>query len=172
MTLYHFSEEPGIAVFEPRAPSSRPEVEPMVWTVDEERAWTYLFPRDCPRVLLWKNDRTKDEDWVRWAGPNITGRVACIEHGWLETVRSTTVYRYSFAAETFGPLSDEDPWMMVSRQTVRPERVEAIGDLIAAMAEADVELRVMPDLRPLRGAWESTVHFSGIRLRNAKGWAL
>ena len=28
----------------------------------------------------------------------------------------------------------------------------------------------MPALTPLRGMWETTLHVSGIRLRNARGW--
>jgi len=42
-----------------------------------------------------------------------------------------------------------------------------LGDLLAQHAEAGIELRVVPQLRPL---WErviaSTLEFSGIRLRN------
>jgi hypothetical protein len=33
-----------------------------------------------------------------------------------------------------------------------------------------VELRVMESLLPLRGVWDSSLHASGIRLRNARGW--
>jgi len=58
----------------------------------------------------------------------------------------------------------------VSRTTVRPLSVEPVGDLEAAMAAADVELHVMADLLPLKGVWESSLHASGIRLRNAEGW--
>lgn len=56
--LFHFSEDPGIGVFVPRTPDHRPDVPPLVWPVDHERAWTYLFPRDCPRVLLWPTAET------------------------------------------------------------------------------------------------------------------
>ena len=34
MALYHFSEDPDIGVFEPRTPPHRPEVEALVWTVE------------------------------------------------------------------------------------------------------------------------------------------
>jgi hypothetical protein len=60
--------------------------------------------------------------------------------------------------------------MWVSRETVEPVGVTTIPDLPAAMAEAGVALRLMPSLAPLWGAWESTVHFSGIRLRNSRTW--
>jgi RimJ/RimL family protein N-acetyltransferase len=45
-----------------------------------------------------------------------------------------------------------------------------VGNLLAALAAADVELHAMDDLLPFNGAWESTLHFSGSRLRNAVGW--
>ena len=33
-----------------------------------------------------------------------------------------------------------------------------------------IELRVMQDLSPLKGVWSTTLHASGIRLRNASNW--
>jgi len=169
VNLYHFSESPDIVVFEPRSPLARPEVEPLVWAVDAEHAWTYLFPRECSRVLLWKAAGTTEADWRRWAGANSTGKVACIEHRWFERLLTAKLYRYSLSPESFEPMPD-DPWMCVSRKPVIPLRVDTIDDAVAALAEAGVELRLVPSLQPFRGAWESTVHFSGIRLRNAVGW--
>jgi hypothetical protein len=167
--LFHFSEDPDIGLFVPRTPEHRPEVEPLVWTVDEERAWTYLFPRECPRILLWPTGETTHEDRRRWFGGREDARVACIEWTWLEQMRTTPVYRYEMAPASFRPLAD-DPWMWVSRETERVLRVELVGDLVEALGHAGVELRLMPSLTPLLGAWESTIHFSGIRLRNAADW--
>lgn len=167
--LFHFSEDPGIEVFVPRTPEHRPEVEPLVWTVDEERAWTYLFPRDCPRVLLWPTAETTEADRERWFGGRADARVACIEWGWLERMHATPLYRYEMDPARFVPLAD-DPWMWVSRETERARSVEPVGDLVEALRKKNVELRMMPTLAPLFGAWESSIHFSGIRLRNAMGW--
>jgi hypothetical protein len=64
----------------------------------------------------------------------------------------------------------DDPWMLVSRETETPLAVEPVGDLVEALCAERVELRLMTSLAPLFGAWESTSHFSGIRLRNAVGW--
>jgi hypothetical protein len=141
----------------------------MVWVVDEQRAWTYLFPRDCPRILLWPTPNTTPEDLERWFGGNIAARIACIEWAWLERLRSTRLYRYEMDPARFRPLED-DPWMLVSRESVEPLSVEPVGELVAALERDDVELRLMPSLAPLFGAWESSIHFSGIRLRNAVGW--
>ena len=49
--------------------------------------------------------------------------------------------------------------------------METITDLPAALAAARVELRVLPDLLSLKGVWSSTLHASGIRLRNAHNWS-
>lgn len=169
MNLYHFSEDPAIELFAPRSPLAHPEKEPLVWAVDAKHAWTYLFPRDCPRVLLWKTANTTDEDSRRWTGANDTGKVACIEWRWFERFRSQLLYRYGFESNAFRPV-EGDLWMHVSSEPVRPTAIDRISDLDAALAEARVELRMMPSLAPFRGAWGSTVHFSGIRLRNAVGW--
>lgn len=166
--LFHFSEDPAIEVFVPRTPDHRPDIEPFVWTVDQERAWTYLFPRDCPRVLLWATPDTTPPDAARWLG-DPAQRIACIEWRWLERMRTTPVYRYEMEPARFRPL-ENDEWMWVSRETERPLAVEPMGDLVEALGAEGVELRLMPSLAPLFGAWESTIHFSGIRLRNAVGW--
>ena len=49
MNLFHFSEDPSIARFEPRSRSDDPDELPFVWAIDEEHAPHYYFPRDCPR---------------------------------------------------------------------------------------------------------------------------
>jgi len=45
-----------------------------------------------------------------------------------------------------------------------------IEDPVAELQANDVELRVLPLLTPLRDVWNSTLHASGIRLRNARDW--
>jgi hypothetical protein len=167
--LFHFSEDPNIQTFVPRSPEKRPEVKPMVWAVDEERAWTYLFPRDCPRILLWPTQDTTEADLERWFGGNPRARIACMEWRWLPAMHSTVLYRYEFDPAPFRPLAD-DPWMLVCLEEVRPVRVAPAGDLVDALVAEDVEMRLMPSLAPLFGAWEHSFHFSGIRLRNAVGW--
>jgi len=167
--LFHFSEDPGIRTFVPRTPSHRPEVPPMVWTVDEQRAWTYFFPRECPRVLLWPTPETTPDDLSRWFGGQPDARIACIEWAWLERMRTTPIYRYEMDPAGFRPLED-DPWMWVSASTELPMDVRLLGDLIEALGRERVELRLMPSLAPLWGAWEHSFHFSGIRLRNAADW--
>ena len=48
--------------------------------------------------------------------------------------------------------------------------VEPVGDLFEALRAASVELRLLERLTPLRGVWDTTLHASGIRLRNARDW--
>lgn len=57
--LYHFSDDPGITRFVPRAlKKQRPSEQewlngPLVWAISEAFAFLYLFPRDCPRIVTW-----------------------------------------------------------------------------------------------------------------------
>ena len=55
---------------------------------------------------------------------------------------------------------------------MRPLCVESMGDLLSAILAEKVELRVAPRLGPLwrRVYQESTLHYSGTRLRNALGY--
>lgn len=168
MILYHFSEDPGIARFVPRTPPHRPDVQPLVWTIDAWHAPMYFFPRDCPRILLWPVPATTPADGQRWFGASNARMIAHIEYEWLERMRTVPIYRYTLPSESFESL--DDAGMYVSSNTMAPLAVEPVGDLVAALRKARVELRLMDTLTPLRGVWDTTLHASGIRLRNAQGW--
>lgn len=177
MPLFHFSEEPGIRYFEPhpvRIPSSRPPGRewlngPLVWAIDDWHQPMYLFPRECPRILIWPTADTTEDDRHRWWDGHAGSMIACIERGWLERLQKTRLYRYELPENSFECLDDAGMW--VSRSAVAPTRMTMIEDLPAALRDNDVELRVMENLIPLRPVWATSLHVSGIRLRNAVGWA-
>jgi RimJ/RimL family protein N-acetyltransferase len=178
--LFHFSEDPTIEVFEPRpvrVPSLRPPGldwlnGPLVWAVDDWHAPMFFFPRDCPRVMLWRTPQTTEADLDHWwRGDRRRRMQAHIEMAWLERVRTGRLYRYAFDPVAFERVEAAGgPGYHVARQAVRPVEVSPVGDLPAALAAADVELHTLHDLLPFNGAWLSTLHFSGSRLRNAVGW--
>ncbi len=89
---------------------------------------------------------------------------------WLARLRSTALYRYVMPEGTFERGHGGTHW--VSREVIHPSRVEPVGDLLHAIVQAGVELRVTPRLGPLwRRVWkESTLEFSGTRLRYALGY--
>lgn len=174
--LFHFSDDPSIEEFVPRpvrVPSPRPDGQewlngPLVWAVDEARQATYLFPRDCPRILIWLTESTTEADRSQWWGERQCRMIAHVEWAWLEHIRTASLSRYELPASTFEALEGE--WMWVSRSSVRPVAAKPCGNLLEALAAEDVELRVMQSLLPLRDVWSSSLHASGIRLRNAAGW--
>ena len=167
--LSHFSEEPDLRRFDPRAPIALPDVEPRVWAIDDWHAPMYYVPRDCPRACFWAGPDTSEED-RGWLGDSGRRVVIAIESGWLDRVRSTVLFRYRMPPETF-VLADADAGHWVSRASVTPVAVEPMPDLLGALASADVELRILPSLVAL---WQrvvgSTLRFSGTRLRNARGF--
>jgi hypothetical protein len=162
--LWHISEDPSIEVFHPHRNELHALDEPLVWAVDSHYQWLYWFPRDCPRACFEANDVTTDEDVGRWLDGERKRRVAVIETAWLDRFRRAQVYAYRLPPESF------DPWdkFFVSRETVVPLELVELGDLLARHADAGNELRIAPALYPL---WdeviETTLDFSGIRLRNA-----
>jgi len=95
--------------------------------------------------------------------------VAFVELRWLERISATTLWRYELPAESFEDLSDAG--MHVSRSTVRPIGVDKVMELPAQLAAESVDLRHLPTLMPLRDLWNTSLHVSGIRLRNAIGWS-
>ena len=171
--MFHFSEQAGIERFEPRpvrAPSQRPPGRawlngPLVWAISEWHQPMYLFPRDCPRVLLWPTAGTTEEDRRTWWGDRTCRMIAHIEWAWLRALNAGRLFRYELPTASFEDLDDAGMW--VSREGVEPIGVEAIADLPGALRDCDVELRVVRTLRPLLPVWSTTLHASGIRLRNA-----
>ena len=168
--LYHFSEDPSISVFEPHVAKTSALSEAYVWAIDEWHAPMYYVPRNCPRACFWAIDATTDEDRERFVGFVRARFVMAIESGWIDRLRETVLYRYVFDAAPFRSMGHGGGhW--VTEQTVAPLSVEPVGDLLSAIAEADVELRVTPRLGPLWHAIvASTLEFSGTRLRYALGF--
>ena len=170
--LYHSSEQSGLDVFEPRLIPTRPEVtEPLVWAVDAEHAFTYCFPRDCPRIVIWRLPTSTDADWQYWLGASTVRAVAHIEYAWLERMRTTRLFRYRLAGDAFEVAGAQGgPGNYVSRSIVTASGVDVLDDLFEVLRAAGVELRVLDRLAPLRSAWDSTLQVSGFRLRNAQDW--
>jgi hypothetical protein len=174
--LFHFSDDPNIGHFEPRPVSVPSQREPgsdwlngaLVWAVSEERQATYLFPRDCPRIVLWLTDATSAEDRAEWWGDRTCSAIAHVEWRWLDRLLSEQLFRYELPSHAFEPL--EGDWMWIARETVVPIDVKPCGNLLHALERDGVELHLMDSLAPLCRVWDTTLHASGIRLRNAVGW--
>jgi hypothetical protein len=156
--LWHVSEDPSLGRFVPR--------DGKVWAIDDRHSWLYWFPRDCPRACFWAVERTTDDDVERWLDGDRGRRVAVIETGWLERMRAVRLFAYRLPPEPFDVVED-DRFYIAATPVNAIERIE-LGDLLARHADAGNELRVAPSLYPL---WdkviETTLEFSGIRLRNA-----
>ena len=154
--LWHISEEATIERFEPR--------DGRVWAIDTRHVPLYWFPRDCPRATFWAVEETTDDDVDRFLGGDRTRRVHVIEPMWLDRMRGARLHAYRLPDATFEP---EDRYWISSVAVESIERVE-LRDLLALHADAEIELRIAPQLLDL---WErviaSTLDFSGIRLRNA-----
>ena len=176
MRLFHFSDQGDLERFEPRrvaVASERPPGRdwlngPLVWAIDEWHQPMYLFPRDCPRILVWPNATTTDADIKAWWGGRAARMIAHIEWSWFEAVKEGRLFRYELPATDFECLQDAGMW--VSPLTVEPIAVDVITDLPNALRSCSVELRIVDDLTHLKGLWSTTLHASGIRLRNAANW--
>lgn len=171
MALYHFSEDPGIRVFEPHVAPTSTQDDALVWAIGDWHAPMYYVPRQCPRACFWPGDRTTAEDGERWFGGIEARMVIAVESKWLPAIRETVLYRYTMPDASFR-LNDATAGHYVSNETVEPLAVEPVGDLLQALIDANVELRITPRLVDLwKRVIESTLEFSGTRLRNADGWA-
>jgi hypothetical protein len=163
--LWHYSEDRSLSRFDPR-PGADPAAPPVVWAVDTRHAPSFWFPRDCPRGCIWPGPATTAEDRERFFGQTAAGRIHVMESAWLERMQSARLYAYRLPAEPF--IRHEVGGYWVSREGVDALDRVPCGDLVAWHAEARIELRVTPSIWPFwRRVVESTVEFSGSRLRNA-----
>lgn len=172
MKLHHFSEDPTLTVFHPHiARTSAIRDEAYVWAIDEWHSPMYYVPRACPRACFWAGERTTAEDRDRWLHGLEPRFVMVLERGWLDRICTSVLYRYVMPPEKFTPRRDESGHY-VSREMVVPLRVEPMNDLLGAIAAEVVEVRIVDRLGPLwrRVHQESTLHYSGTRLRNAVGY--
>jgi hypothetical protein len=161
--LFHISDEAGIERFEPRPSEFTPER--VVWAIDGARVRNYLVPRDCPRVTYYPGPDTTAADNELFLGSS--GAVVAIEQGWLERARQCRLYCYHLPPDTF-ECFDDCAGYFVSRTSVVPAQVEVFEAPLSELRRRGVELRVVPNLWPLRDAVvTSTLRFSIIRMRNA-----
>jgi hypothetical protein len=171
--LFRFSADGSIRRFVPRpvaVPSPRPPGQewlngPLVWAIGQEHQAMYLFPRDCPRVLLWPVETTSSEEREYWFGRSDARFIAYIEWGWLEPLVHARLYRYELPDRSFRSLDDAVMW--ISSDVVEPVAVELIDDLPMRLRAEQVELRVVADFGCLSGITGSSLHVSAIRMRNA-----
>jgi hypothetical protein len=160
--LYHVSEEPGIEVFAPRPDAAGRAV---VWAIGESRLQNYLLPRDCPRVTYYAGEDTSTEDRRRHLGD--AASVVAIEEAWRARCRAATLHVYEMDPDEFA-VEDKTAAYYTSLRSVKPCGVRRVDDALAALAERDVDVRVLPCLWRLREEIAaSTLDFSIIRFRNA-----
>lgn len=164
--LWHFSEDPALRSFTPRLTPTSPDAPAAVWAVDTRHAPLYWFPRDCPRGCIWQVSSTSADDRERFFGQTASARVHVVETGWIERIKACELYAYRLPTEAFVPHGVGGYW--VSKQPVDAEERIEVGDLLTRHATAEIELRITPSIWKF---WDlvtdSTVEFSGMRLRNA-----
>jgi hypothetical protein len=166
--LFHASDDPAVTRFEPRPPPS-PDAGvtgPAVWAVAETHLPNYLLPRDCPRIGFRAGPATTPADRARFLGA--ADHVVALEAHWLDRVKGATLALYEMPREPFtAALPEAGYW--ISREAVAPLSVRRIDDLLAALAQAKAEVRVVADFWALRDAVAgSSLQFSIIRARTAR----
>jgi hypothetical protein len=165
------SEDPDLEHFAPRLPN--PAVkddtndEALVWAIDTRHLPLYWFPRDCPRCTFWAGPDTTTGDLVRFLDGDVSARIHVIEQGWLDRVRTATLYLYRMPEASFSESSDTAGYW-TSRDPVHAIGRVEIDDLVGRHVAAEIELRSASNLWPL---WDdvvvSSLEYSGMRLRNA-----
>ncbi len=119
MRLFHFSDDPKIVRFEPRpvrTPARRPLGRewlngPLVWAIDEAHRALYLFPRECPRILIWPTATTTREDRELWFAGSAARMIAFVERSRLDELAGASIFRYELPRVEFVALEDAGMWV-------------------------------------------------------------
>ena len=167
--LFHVSSDPLIRFFEPRPSPSVFEkiMGPVVFAVSEKLLHNYLLPRDCPRVTFYAGAKSDPRDVDRFMGDTQAGYVMAVEKKWVPDIIGSTVYVYELPPEGF-TLLDECAGYYISYEGVAPLSVTPVTDILGALLDRDLELRLLPSLWALADAIvRSSLNFSCIRMRNA-----
>jgi hypothetical protein len=91
--------------------------------------------------------------------------VVAIASEWLPIIRRACLYEYLFAPQTFA-LFDAGAGYYTASTPITPLHVISHPDLLTSLTACDVELRILPDLRPLyQQVIASSLQFSIIRWR-------
>jgi len=140
----------------------------MVWAIDYEHLHNYLLPRDCPRVTFYASEQSDPRDVERLMGGTSAKHVVAIETPWLPKIQKECLYQYEFDSAGF-TLVDEVAGYWISRRPAIPVAENKIDNILAALLEHDVELRIMPYLWKLREVViNSTLQYSIIRMNKAQ----
>ncbi len=169
LRLFHVSEEPGIAIFNPRTvPSPDTGVAgDAVWAIDEDHLPNYLVPRDCPRVTFRAGPQTSARDIAGFFDNTDARRMIVMEQAWLSRFNNTTLYVYEMPFALF-ELADANAGYYISRHAIIPVSVREVGGPASEIMQRGYEIRYVPDLWSIRdGVVRSTLDYSIIRMRNA-----
>lgn len=149
--LFHFSENPDITSFRPRQKSNRMDMHPVVWAVDPEHQYGFYCPRNCPRIVISRDETADAELMQTYFAYTSAKMIIAMEQAWYERIRSTPIYRYTFDPDGF-QLFDAIAGYYISEHEVIPQQVERIDDPIQQLCgkEIGIELRFVPSLHPLR----------------------
>jgi hypothetical protein len=165
--VYHYSEDGNITRFAPHVPQTNPSHPPAVWAMDAEHSPLYWFPRSCPRLSVWANDR-EQQAVLTDTFETDASRICAAESHWLAGIRNTCVYRYTFDGAQFAPWAGGDG-QFISGEVVHPLSVDVLDDLLGLHAEAEVELRFTPRLGTLMDRMlASGLPFGFVRIRDAR----
>jgi len=170
LNLFHISENKQIQIFEPRPvieESHNLKDEKVVWAINKEKLINYIFPRECPRIIYYKDEKTSIKDLSELFSKPSIARVVIVESGWIEKMISSTIYKYVFDSKHF-ELFDSIAGYYISRKPIKPiDRVE-INNLLSELLKENIELKIMDSIIDLVDRVKtSTVQYSMIRMRNA-----
>jgi hypothetical protein len=167
--LFHVSEEGDIGLFRPRPLPAPAKGAPdfAVWAVDQDHLAHYLLPRDCPRVTFRVAPTSNPDDVAAFFDNSQAQRMIVVEQEWLDRILKVVLHVYEFPTAYFR-LLDVSAGYYIAEEDVAPLSVRKVSDPLGEIAGNGYELRLVPNLWPIRdGVMRSTLDYSIIRMRNA-----
>lgn len=149
--LFHFSEQGNIEIFIPKEKQNRTDFPAVVWAIDEEHEFTYYFPRDCPRIVCRRTEDISEKNVDMFFKNTNADIIVTVESEWYARIIGQSLYKYYFEEDSF-ELFDKTAGYYISYQAVKPISIEKIDNLVERLLSKGIELRITPNLYPLRDA--------------------
>jgi hypothetical protein len=162
MRIFHVSETPNIACFEPRIADDGRAV---VWAIDDLHLPNYLLPRECPRVCVRRGACDDAALVARVLGAS--EHAIYVEAAWRKQIAEATLFVYEFDASQFVCV-DANAGYFQSMIELQPLAMTTLEDATHELSSRGVALHFVDNLWPIQQVIiSSELQFSCIRMRNA-----
>lgn len=140
MKLFHISENKNIEKFVPRISKAIWNHEKYVWAISEDKIQNYLFPRECPRICISKNEAKNLSSWISNDESSSFKSHIFVCENWKEELEECKLYQYEFDTSNFNSI-DIIAGYYVSKNIEVPISSKLIDNCISELKDLNINVK-------------------------------